>query len=793
MKPANILRPLAGALAILVAVPALLLVVLLYRPRWVLTSKTVGRAIQVLGRAYHPRWTRFEFAISSPDVLEKEIAFSSDGFCFEKADRSLSGCFKRLEARFTVELATTGIRLTRLALLDVQGQTLRIVETAAAPGASGKNGSGTGASPTPRRLPAELGGLRVEKARIDLPLVEIARSSATMKGALRLDYAPARAAPLALDARWVDRGPGGVHRGRARIDASSDFSTSGRFNRAAAKGSLVADGVSAKFTVKARQAGAGGVLFDAEASGTRGGLRFRFNGSGVQTPANYAMTGALAVEASTGPLVSLSLAPFSFTAPRKNGDALPVGVHLEAGIKAEPVAFRPVRGFNPPRYLEGRLIFNARSSPMLLEKDHFDADLSIIMTPYMSWYEAHVDLFARASGRAGDPAKIKIQPQLDANVSVARFDDLVAFLADGPYAIPAPLVALKGGLHVELTARGKPKSDRVEFDYRARGDLAGERQKLRFRVSGAAAASGLLGKERALSVRAAATFDDVALQLPHLDVLKMPKVMLDSRIKNSRPPEGRSATAPPPSKAEIAGSTTALKLELTVGTSQPIVLYTDLAKTPVPIALDLKLERSSGAATGVVTGVVEIKSFDVEFFRRNATVDHVTLTLSPGSKHVGLNGLIKYKADEAMILIRLLGTSDKPQVVFDSDPPLSQSDIIALLVFGKSPNELDADQAATVSNTQTAMSDKAFGLASLYLFASTPIQFVGYDPAAKAYTMKVRIPGGETLSFSSDFDATKSVQLRKRLTRNFAIVTEAVNSTTQGNQVVTFLEWFTRY
>jgi hypothetical protein len=155
--------------------------------------------------------------------------------------------------------------------------------------------------------------------------------------------------------------------------------------------------------------------------------------------------------------------------------------------------------------------------------------------------------------------------------------------------------------------------------------------------------------------------------------------------------------------------------------------------------------------------------------------------------------LIQYKAAEALIGIRLLGTTDKPQVVFESDPPLSQSDIIAMLVFGKSPNALDADQAASVANAQTAMSDKAFGLASLYLFASTPIQFVGYDPASKSYTMKFRIPGGETLSISSDFDSTKSVQLRKRLSRHFAVAAEAVNSQTRGNGVVTFLEWFTRY
>jgi hypothetical protein len=269
----------------------------------------------------------------------------------------------------------------------------------------------------------------------------------------------------------------------------------------------------------------------------------------------------------------------------------------------------------------------------------------------------------------------------------------------------------------------------------------------------------------------------------------MPKVTLDSRIKTAGAKAAELDEEAAARREDVSGSTSAVALELSVGTARPIVLYSDLAKTPVPVALDLKLEKPPG----VMTGAVEVKSFDVEFFRRNATVDHVTLTFRPGSKLVGLDGLIKYKATEALITIRLLGTTDKPQVVFESDPPLSQSDIIAMLVFGKSPNELDADQAATVANTQTAMSDKAFGLASLYLFASTPIQFVGYDPATKSYTMKVRIPGGETLSFSSDFDATKSVQLRKRLSRHFAIAAEAVNSQTQGNGVVTFLEWFTRY
>ncbi|MFI5349871.1 MAG: translocation/assembly module TamB domain-containing protein [Elusimicrobiota bacterium] len=786
MRARKLLRRLAGALFVFAAVPALLLGALVLRPQWILTSRSVGRAVQVFGRAYHPRWNRFEFQVRSPDVFEKEFSLSAANFCFAKADGSLSGCFKKIEVQMTVEIDPAGARVTKISRLQVQGETLRSIETAAAPPPPAAKRGGIDAYRLPRLLPASLSGVKIDQAAIDLPSVEIVGSSATTKAALHIDFDPARPTPLALDARWAGRGPGGARRGRARVAVSSDFFKTGRLTRAEAKGSLVSSGASVEFSAKATQAGVDAVALEATASGRGAGLNFRFQGRGVQTPASYALTGSLDVRASTGPLISLQVQPFVFSATKKNGAALPGKIRLEAGLKAEPAAFRPVRGFTPPRFIEGRLVLNASASPTLRQKDHFDADLSIILNPYLSWYEAHVDLFARASGRTSDLARMRIKQSLDANVTVPRFEDLVSFLAGGPLAIPAPLTALKGGVRASVSARGEPRSDRIEFDYRARGDLSGEKQKLKFRVDGGGAASRLMTKNRLIQARAAVKLDDVALQAPHLDVLKMPKVTLDPRIRSASAP-GRAAERA--SRPEAAASTTTVVVDLAVATSRPVVVYTDLAKTPVPIALDLKLDPLSGSATGLV----EVKSFDVEFFRRRATVDHLTLTLSSGSKHVGLDGLVKYKADEAMIFIRLLGTSDKPQVVFDSDPPLNQSDIIGLLVFGKSPDELDADQAATVANTQTAMSDKAFGLASLYLFASTPIQFVGYDPAAKAYTMKLRIPGGETLSVSSDFEATKSVQLRKRLSRNFALVTEAVNSQTEGNSVVTFLEWFIRY
>ena len=190
-------------------------------------------------------------------------------------------------------------------------------------------------------------------------------------------------------------------------------------------------------------------------------------------------------------------------------------------------------------------------------------------------------------------------------------------------------------------------------------------------------------------------------------------------------------------------------------------------------------------------GEVEIKSFRAEIFRRIASVDHVRFTGRAGTPTLDLDGLIVYKTAEARILIRLLGTAQKPRVEFESEPPMSQGDIMAMLLFGKSPGKLDSDQQASAANTQTAVANSAFGLASLYVLASTPVEYVGYDPVSRTYTVKFRIPGGATLQVGSD-GTNRGVQLRKRLAANLAIQTELTNTQTQGNVVTTLLEWYGR-
>ena len=124
-----------------------------------------------------------------------------------------------------------------------------------------------------------------------------------------------------------------------------------------------------------------------------------------------------------------------------------------------------------------------------------------------------------------------------------------------------------------------------------------------------------------------------------------------------------------------------------------------------------------------VTGWVQVGRVPVELFRRNATVQQVRVDLLPTGEQK-LNGVVGINYLDYDINVLLTGTSTQPSVKFVSDPPLSDDNIMALLLFGRAPDELDQHQKDSVSNTRAALANATLGISSLYLLASTPIESI---------------------------------------------------------------------
>lgn len=417
-----------------------------------------------------------------------------------------------------------------------------------------------------------------------------------------------------------------------------------------------------------------------------------------------------------------------------------------------------------PRPLAGKL----KAEGGVSGGDAFSARAELTLGPAEQWHLVSGRIRASAQGRLSELKKTRTAHDFDAELGVPDFARLVAQLRGTPYAVPAPFHVLRGSVSAE--ARGTAG----EIDFTARSTLSSERQKLDMSAKGRLRPAG-----KRPEVEVELVLREAVLELPRLDLGPPPDVTVDPRIKT---PETAEKPKPKPASRPRPG----LALRARVKTKKPALLLTNLAKEPVPVALDLL------ARPPELSGSIEVGTFGVEFFRRRAVIKHFNLRPAP-SGAFELDGLLLYSAAEATVRIMVLGTTKKPRVLFISDPPMEREQVIALLLFNKPPDELDEGQQESVGNTQNALASNALGLATLYLFASTPVEYVGYDPASNSYAIRFKLPGGATMEVGSDFDESRHVKLRKRLSSRWAIQSELRDERSGGNVVATFLEWFRRY
>lgn len=764
------------------------------RPEWFLPPRLLALAVKTLGKDFHPSWKSFELRLASQGFARKRLLLHADDFCFSVSSGDTRGCFNRIDADLAVELSPRGVFLTRLARFDVDGRFLSVDAAHRAPPQKKKK-KPNGLANFQEALPASLRRLRIEGMNIKLPETTLALpSTKTFTGDLSLTYSTAQAPPLALTARLYYDAPGKSENLDATLSIDSDFFTQGTLTTLTAIGKITGDaGDSAAFKARLDQKIQGAASLDASAWLVSGARRLRARATGVQSPNGYSARLTAAASDPVGALRALSVDDCSLEAPL-NAARQAQALRLSCLLSAESKPFGAPLG---SKKIDLAIRLEATKKPKTLQPDYFEGSLTAKIAPRKDWYKFRADAAAEFAGRLGDlPRSLKSRHRIDAALDIANFADLVKFLHGTAYAIPAPFHVLQGPMNFSLNSRGNTREPDQKLVYGLNSNLTSGRQKLVATLDGTLLAKQAFTPTRAFTNRTEVVLQNVVLELPYIKIGAVPAVTVDSRIRTGE--EETAARAPKragqPLPTAVARSTaSAVDYKISVKTASPILLYANINPAPAPIALDLTASPQKGLG-----GQIKIQRFEAELFKRKGVVDHVTLSLREGAKPLDLDGLITFRHNEADIRVKLLGSTDKPHVVFDSDPPMRQQDIIALLLFGKSPDELDPDQTATVSNSHSAMASGAFGLASLYLFASTPIQYVGYDPSSQSYAIKFSLPGGASLEVGSTPDQSRRLTLRKRLARHWVLQTEVQSiqegqTSSQRNAVTTFIEWFQRY
>jgi hypothetical protein len=269
---------------------------------------------------------------------------------------------------------------------------------------------------------------------------------------------------------------------------------------------------------------------------------------------------------------------------------------------------------------------------------------------------------------------------------------------------------------------------------------------------------------------------DVIIELPNISSTGVPNFLPDARITTKY------------------ATTTSKKLNVlyNIGVktpeNQPVRFVSNFAPDPIPLNVNILLTNDG------IKGDLLITRTPLKIFRRDAVVRSFVLKFSDPLSESEVNGELKVSYVDYTIDITLLGTIEKPRVLFESDPPMSQDDIMATLIYGEPFEKLDTDKAASVGNMSSAMAERALSLGSLYILASTPIQRIGYDPMTKTFSAKLKLGEKTSLTVGSSGTKSQQVGIQKNLGKGWNVNSSIETlSGTAINRETAFIEWHKRY
>lgn len=400
--------------------------------------------------------------------------------------------------------------------------------------------------------------------------------------------------------------------------------------------------------------------------------------------------------------------------------------------------------------------------------------------------------FLQGQIKLNGEAEIKLQKPMEITAAKAaaevhlRIPDFVVWkdlFESTPFAVPAPLHVLKGNVDLDLSAQLTDLDSPLTADATAQTRLSSKNQKLFVKADAELETLGKILKPQGLKVHADVILQDVHLQAPPLRLAVPPQVLPDKRFVMRKDLDISEEEQPTPSKIPFK-----LQWSVKVKTEKPVLISSNLLQSPVPIDLDMQAQSDRKPQ-----GKIMVQSFPFEFFRKKATVNNVDLIFHPDTVAPELSGKISYSNPEVDIRILLLGNTQRPIVNLESDPQLNQQQILSVLLFDKSLDELNEDEVNSTSNMSRAVSDGALGLFSLLFLSSTPIQSISYDPNSQSYTARMRLDDNTTFSMQSNMTEQRQFTLRRRLGGNWSVRTELSQEDDRADVVQTLLEWMRRF
>lgn len=374
----------------------------------------------------------------------------------------------------------------------------------------------------------------------------------------------------------------------------------------------------------------------------------------------------------------------------------------------------------------------------------------------------------------------------------AVFARTVAALEKTRYAVPAPFNELRGSASLVIgegaIASSREKTFRIPVRLETR--LKSPTQALVTETSGDFAVTP---QPLAMKMTLQAKLNEIWLQAPDLNpIVPMPAVVGDSRIveKGANPePSPSMSVASAPNGKPAMEEPSVFAYDVAISTpAHPIRVLHRIFEPAAAFRVNGKVSNMAGAAFDV-----KFEPMKVVYLKREATLEKLLVNVDPEKAGVGLDGRVSIQKADYTLFADLGQVGGKTSIELSSDPPLSEDDIVSLILFNQLSSDLDSGGASSVQDTRSAISKRAVGFFSFWVLSSTPVESVAYDPTTHVYSARVKLPGGFTATVGSDWENAQEIGLRKRLGGKWVVtagsVTDSKGVTTQESMI----EWYNRY
>lgn len=349
-------------------------------------------------------------------------------------------------------------------------------------------------------------------------------------------------------------------------------------------------------------------------------------------------------------------------------------------------------------------------------------------------------------------ANYKFLPSLNLALRVDSFQALARLLDGLGVMVPSPLDILEGTVEAKMNGPVDVTEKGYFFPLAATLKLNSTQQT----VDASAEARVILANDlKSTSIDTQVSINQLQLELPPLKPTKgNPRILKDPRIL-SQP------------TAQKKPNEFKLEISISVKTTSPgaIRLLAEYFKPHIPISISFQSTDLSDNS-----GFIRLEPFDIVYLRREVHVSKMNIDLAKSDDNgLYVDGQLRIKQSQYTVFIDILGPANKPNIVFSSNPDLPRSEIINVLLYDRTSDQMLSTDVETSGQVEAAVADKAIGLFGIWAFASTPIRGFSYNPSTKVYTATVELADDVTASVGTKWESSTQVELRKRVSRRWML------------------------